>query len=334
MPAAVFFKLFAIFIIVAIGWLAGRAKWLERRAGGDGDGGGDPARLLGNAAYYLFVPALLIRTTARIDFRTLPWPTLAAFFAPVLLLLVIVYALQRRANRGGALPVAAPSVRAIAATFGNTVQVGIPVAAALFGEAGLSIHVTIISLHALTLLTVLTTLVELDLARERRALGHSNGHLGRTLAKTARNTIIHPVVLPVLTGLAWNATGWPLPGVVDEALATLGAAVVPLCLLLIGLSLAAHGLRGAVHGALLTCTLKLVALPALVLLIGHYAMGLNGLALQVVVMVAALPAGSNALIFSQRYETLERETTASMVFSTLGFVVTAPVWLAVLARVA
>jgi malonate transporter len=52
------------------------------------------------------------------------------------------------------------------------------------------------------------------------------------------------------------------------------------------------------------------------------------------VMMAALPVGSNALIFSQRYETLEAEATAAIVFSTLGFVVTAALWLAVLALLA
>ena len=44
------------------------------------------------------------------------------------------------------------------------------------------------------------------------------------------------------------------------------------------------------------------------------------------------PVGSNALIFAQRYRTLEAETTAATVLSTLAFVVTAPLWLAVLAH--
>jgi malonate transporter len=47
-------------------------------------------------------------------------------------------------------------------------------------------------------------------------------------------------------------------------------------------------------------------------------------------MLAALPIGSNALIFAQRYHALEAETTAATVFSTLAFVVTAPLWLGVL----
>jgi malonate transporter len=325
MSTLVFLKLLAIFVVVALGWVVGKARWL---------GDNDPARVLANAAYYIFVPALLFRTTARIDLAAMPWGTVVAFFVPVLALLVGVYAWERRANRGGALPTAAPSVRAISATFGNSVQVGIPFAAALFGEAGLAIHVALVSLHALTLLTVLTALVELDLARERRTLGHSNAHLLKTLGRTMRNTIIHPVVLPVLAGLAWNFAGVPLPAIADEILATLAQAVVPLCLVLIGMSLAYYGITGAARGAMVITVLKLLVLPAAVLAVARWGFGLSGLPLAVVVMMAALPVGSNALIFSQRYATLEAEATAAIVFSTLGFVASASFWLAVLAWLA
>ena len=326
MSTLVFFKLVAIFVVVGLGWVVGKARWL-----GPNNESSDPARTLANAAYYIFVPALLFRTTARIDLKAMPWGTVVAFFVPVLTLLVGVYLWERRANRAGALPAAAPSVRAISATFGNSVQVGIPFAAALFGEAGLAIHVALVSLHAMTLLTVLTALVELDLARARRTAGHSNAHLLKTLGRTMRNTIIHPVVLPVLAGLAWNLAGLPLPTVADEILATLAQAVVPLCLVLIGMSLAYYGVKGAARGAVTITVLKLMVLPAMVLAMAHWGFGLSGLPLAVVVMMAALPVGSNALIFSQRYETLEAEATAVIVFSTLGFVMTASVWLAVLA---
>lgn len=326
MSTLVFLKLLAIFVVVALGWVVGKARWL-----GPITDTSDPARVLANAAYYIFVPALLFRTTARIDLATMPWGTVVAFFVPVLALLGVVYAWERRANRGGALPTAAPSVRAISATFGNSVQVGIPFAAALFGEAGLAIHVALVSLHALTLLTVLTALVELDLARERRTLGHSNAHLAKTLGRTMRNTIIHPVVLPVLAGLAWNLAGVPLPAIADEILATLAQAVVPLCLVLIGMSLAYYGIKGAARGAVVITVLKLLVLPAAVLAAARWGFGLSGLPLAVVVMMAALPVGSNALIFSQRYAALEAEATAAIVFSTLGFVASASFWLAVLA---
>jgi malonate transporter and related proteins len=329
MSALIFFKLLALFLVVALGWLAGQRRWLGPGSSSD-VGSNDPSRVMANAAFFIFIPALLFRTTARIDIAALPWATLAAFFVPVMGVLVGVYAWQRVRQRGRHENAAVPSVRAITATFGNTVQVGIPLSTALFGEKGLPIHIAIVSLHALSLLTVCTALVELDTARARANQGHADSHLWATLLATARNTVIHPVVLPVLAGLLWNALGWPLPQVLDEVLITLSQAVVPLCLVLLGLSLAYNGVRGAVKGALALSVLKLLVLPAVVLVVSHWGMGLNGLPLAVVVMAAALPVGSNALIFAQRYDCLPAEVTAATVFSTMAFLFTAPLWLLML----
>lgn len=322
MSEQVLYKLLAIFIAVAIGWFVGRMRWLGGAAAGGG--GGDPARVLANAAFYLFVPALLFRTTARVDFASLPWLTLSAFFVPVLALIVAVYAVQRGRGAGRERP-AVPSVQAITVGFGNTLQIGVPLAAGVFGESGLAIHITIVSLHALIILTVLTVLVELDLAR-----AHPGAGLRRTLALTVRNTVIHPVVLPVVAGLGWNALGLPLPAVIDEVLQMLGTAVVPLCLTLIGMTLAYLGWPSRWRGAVGLALLKLFVQPALVLLVAHWGFGLSGQPLAVIVMLGALPVGSNALIFAQRYQCREVETTAATVISTLAFVVTAPLWLALL----
>jgi malonate transporter and related proteins len=329
MPEAVVAKLLAILIVVALGWALARLNVLGARGEG---GGAEAARLLSNAAFYIFIPALLFRTSVRLDLRHLPWATLQAFFGPMLGLMLFVYAWQRRAGRG--LGVAAPCVRALAAGYGNLVQVGLPLAAALFGEAGLAIHVTLVGVHSVLLLTVLTALVELDLARERRRQGNADAHIGHTLALTLRHTLMHPVVLPVLAGLLLNAAGLGVPRVADEVLQLLGQAAVPLCLVLIGMSLAAYGVRGVVRGAGVAALLKLFVAPLLVVAIGRFGLGLNGLPLAVVVMAAALPTGSNALIFAQRYATLQGEATAAIVFSTLGFVVTAPLWLALLSALA
>jgi malonate transporter and related proteins len=318
-------KLFAVLITAAIGYLAGRLRWLVIGAPGS-----DAARVLSNAAFYVFIPALLFRTTARLDFATMPWRTIAAYFVPVVAVMLMVYAWQRA--RGPATP-AVPTVRAISIAFGNTVQLGIPLSAALFGEAGLAIHIPLISLHALIILTLLTVLAELDLARDaglKAAHPGARPSLGQTLATTARNTLIHPVVLPVLAGLVWNLAGMPLPAFVDELLATLGTAVVPLCLVLIGVSLSQYGVKGHLRGALAATVGKLFVLPAAVLVVAHWGFGLAGVPLAVLVMAAALPVGSNALLFAQRYATLEAEATAAIVASTVAFVVTAALWLAVL----
>jgi len=321
--AAVAIKLLAVLITAALGYVAGRMRWLVTGAPDS-----DAARVLSNAAFYVFIPALLFRTTARLDFANMPWRIIAAFFVPVLGVMLLVYAVQRVKGSAAVAP-AVPTVRAISVAFGNTVQLGIPFSTALFGEAGLQLHIALVSLHALALLTVLTVLVELDLAR---AAGHAGARasLRRTLLTTARNTVIHPVVLPVLAGLVWHLAGLPLPDLADQVLVTLGSAAVPLCLVLIGVSLAQYGVKGHLRGATLVTLGKLVVLPAAVLVVAHWGFGLAGLPLAVLVMAAALPVGSNALLLAQRYRTLEAEATAAIVASTVAFVGTGALWLVLL----
>ncbi len=328
MSMAIFIKLLALVGVVAIGYVVGRARWLSPDSKD-----ADPARTLSYAAFYIFIPALLFRTTARLDLQALPWRTLLAFFVPVAVAMLGVYVWQRYRNRDGRLPVATSSVRAMSCGFGNTVQVGIPMAAALFEETGLAIHIAIVSLHALTLMTIQTALVEIDLAREQ-ARTSGTGNLLATLRKTVRNTVVHPVVLPVIAGLLWNLASLPLPGVVDELLQMLGQAVVPLCLVLIGISLAYYGIGGSARSAIIISAVKLLLIPLLVLLVAHWGLGLEGIALAVVVMAAAMPVGSNPLIFAQRYGTLQAETSTAIVISTVAFALTAPLWLLVLAWLA
>lgn len=322
MATSVLLKLLAMGLIVALGWCAARLRWL---------GPGDVARTLSNAAFYLFVPALLFRTASRMDFAAMPWSTLAVFFLPVwaMVLVVIVWNQRRVAHASPA----APGVRAITACFGNTVQLGIPLAAAVLGEAGLAIHLTIVSLHALTLLTLLTAQVELALAQERVRQGLADARLGQLLRDTARKTVIHPVVLPIIAGLLLNASGLAVPLLIDELLVQLGQAVIPLCLILIGVSLNQYGFVFTGRSMVALVAIKLLLLPAVVLVVGRWVVGLEALPLTVAVMAAALPAGSNPLLFAQRYQLLEAETASAITVSTLAFVLTAPLWLAVVAWV-
>lgn len=322
MTLDVFHKLLAILLTVALGWVAGRMGWL-----GHGTDARDPARVFSNAAFYIFVPALLFRTTARLDFAAMPWRIIAAYFVPAVTCALVYYLWQRHRGRREAMAPAAPAARTVSATFGNSVQLGIPMAAALFGEPGLAIHIALVSLHALILLTLPTILVEADLARA----GPGPRAMAATVRTTVRNTVVHPVVLPVLAGLAWNLTGLGLHPVADEALAGLGSAVVPVCLVLIGLSLAYEGVQAPWRGVLELALLKLFVLPALVLAVAHWGFGLDGVPLAVVVLMAALPTGNNALIFAQRYRVRQAEATTAIVVSTFAFVATSTLWLGVLA---
>jgi malonate transporter len=321
--AAVFHKLLAIFLTVALGWVAGRARWLEA-----GQEGADPARLLGNVAFSIFVPALLFRTTVRLDFAAMPWHTVAAFFVPAVGFLFGVYLWQRR--HAGAHGAASPSVRAVAASFGNTVQVGLPLVAALFGEAGLAIHIALISLHAMILLSVLTVLAEIDIERQRLA----SGEAAPPVAGAAPDAAQHHRAPGGAAGAGRAGLERHRPGPDTGAGRDAGRAGIGRGARLPGADRPEPGLPGP-EGPVARRHRhqRAQAAGAAGAGAGHRTRGLrpDRPALSVVVMMAALPVGSNALIFSQRYDTLQAETTAAIVISTVGFVATASFWLAVLA---
>lgn len=315
------FKLLALFAMIAIGWAAAARGLL---------GGQEGVRGLAGAAFNLCVPALLFRTMAVLDVSRLPGPLLAAFFLPLLAWVLGLWAWYRRLPHGHP---AEPAVRAVSLSFGNSVQVGLPFAAALFGPQGLQLHLAIVSLHALLLLSPLTVLAEIDIAHAAARRGQA-GAIGSLLLTIARQTLIHPVVLPVLLGIAWQLGGLGLHPVADQVLQTLGQAGVPMCLILIGATLAQYGLGGDWRRLLRQCAMKLLLLPALVGALGWGLFGLRGLPLAVLVLAAALPIGSNALLFAQRYRVREAEASALIVVSTVACAATLPFWLALLARLA
>ena len=311
MSAVLAVKLVAIFAVMAVGWAAGRARLL----------GPEAADVLNRAAFTLFLPALLFRTASGISVADLPWITIAAYYVPTLGVLFTAYAWYRiRGARG-----AGPAIRALSVSFSNTVQIGIPVIAALFGESGLAVLIAIISLHALVLLTTGTVLAETDLARA------GQNSAGRGVGGVVRRSLLHPVVTPILLGLAYNATGWSIPAVVDDVLATLGAAVIPVSLVTIGLTVYTYGKVRAVPKVLTRAAAKLVLHPAVVFGAAYLAFGLRGLPLTVAVLCAALPTGTNVLLFAGRYRTLHGETAAVTVAATAGFIVVGTLWLLLLA---
>ena len=72
MSPSLLLQLVAVFAIIGVGWVAGKTGVLGPQA----------ASVLGAAAFGLFTPALLFRTTANIPLARLPWATIVAYYAP------------------------------------------------------------------------------------------------------------------------------------------------------------------------------------------------------------------------------------------------------------
>ncbi|MDP3700406.1 MAG: AEC family transporter [Hylemonella sp.] len=305
----VFSALIPVVLLVALGYLAGRLRWIRAESSKD----------LSNLVFVVLTPALMFRTMSTVHVEQLDFRPLAAYFVAVLILFAATLALQGFNRRA--------AVLALAASFSNTVMIGIALIGLAYGQAGLVILLTLVSLHALVLLTAGTVILELAVARE--AAQAQPRAIWRTVLGAVRNAVVHPVPLPILAGLLFAQTGWVLPEVVDRPLQWLGNAFGPLALLLVGVTLAGSGVGPQLRGALGVMLAKNLLMPALVAGLGLL-LGLSGLPLLVMVVTAALPIGANVFLFSQRYAVAEDLVTASVIVSNAAALLTLPLvmWLA------
>jgi len=209
----------------------------------------------------------------------------------------------------------------------------VPIVGLAFGEAGMVTLFTLISVHAFVMLTGATILLELAVAREDAEAGRDgHRHMAATVLRAVRNGLLHPVPLPIVMGLLWGLTGWRLPELVDRPLQILGSAQVPVALVLVGVTLAFSRIGHQLQGAIALSATKTVLHPLLMLCVGKL-FGLSGVPLAVMVVTASLPIGANVFLFSQRYRTAEAVVTASVGLSTMGGLLTLPIWLWVVAHV-
>jgi len=249
-----------------------------------------------------------------------------AYFAAVIGLFLVMLVWRRASQRA--------TVLALAATFSNTVAIGVPLIGLAYGEQGMVTLFTIISLHALILLTLATIALELAVARQAAVNTMEPGTRAawrKPVLDALRSGILHPVPLPILVGLLFAQTGLLMPTVLDRPLQLLGNAMGPMSLLLVGATLASARIGGQIKGALGLALLKNLALPGLVAVVG-LAMGLDGLPLTVLVVTASLPIGANVFMFSQRYQVAEELVTAGVAVSTALAMVTVSLVMALAER--
>ncbi len=310
----VFASLVPVVLFIALGFVAARAAWIRAAAVKD----------LSNLVFMVLTPALLFRTMSTVHIETLDFGPVGIYFAAAALVFGAALAVQ------GFTPLAA--ARGLAYTFGNTIMIGVPLIGLAFGEAGLVTLFTLISVHALVLLTGATVVFELAAARERaHTPGEPPPHMLRTVLQAVQNGILHPVPLPIIAGLLFAQTGLQLPAVVDKPLQLLGQALGPLALLLVGVTLAFSKIGSGLWPALRVALVKTLVFPLVLAVLGLL-LGFGGPALAVLVVTASLPIGANVFLFAQRYDVAEAEVTASIAVSTAMALVTLPVVMYLVAR--
>jgi hypothetical protein len=297
MNSLVLTSLLPVILLICAGFVPARLGWVRETAVKD----------LSNLVFLLLTPALLFRTMSRVHLEQLDFKPVAAYFVAVGLLFGSTFLLQGFNRRA--------AVLALAATYSNTIMIGIALVSLVYGPAGLVTLLTLVAVHSLVLLTSATVMLELAVAREQLPGAAPRPALA-TMLNGIKNSIWHPLTMPLLAGLLFARIGWQLPQAIETPLELMAKAFSPVALLLVGITLAYTRVGVYWRPALLLAGVKNILHPLLVFALCVW-MGVSGLPMAVMVAAAALPMGANVFLFSQRYSVAQELITASVAVSTV-----------------
>ncbi len=283
---------FPFFALVLCGYMAARRRMLPLEA--------IPG--LNTFVLYFALPCMLYRFGASTPVAQLLDPVAVAVYLPCALLMVaavVRFSLNARVRWNDA------SFGALVAAFPNTGFMGVPLLVALLGAAAAGPAILTILLDLVITTSLCIALSRLDGADEHGA------------AKAARNALkgvaTNPMPWAILAGaLASWLQLEPIKPVM-QTIGLLADAASPVALFTIGAVLArsqivaqreAHGPMPA-RDYLPVVLAKLIAHPLLVWGVGTAAVAvglpLDGFALTVMVLVAALPSASNVSLLAERF---------------------------------
>ena len=284
------------FTIVLIGWLMARLR-MFRQIGIDG------------VAQYVFgvaVPMLLFRLTAQASIPAeIPWGFLLSYYLGAGLAFgigmmaagsIFHNGLSHQGAFGGA------------ASYSNTVLLGIPVVLGILGDDAAPPLFILIGVHGLIMVPLVVTVISVG----RR----QGGTIGKVAKETVGELVHNPFIVALVAGTLYGLYAPPLPGPIDDVIATLAGTAGPCALFALGGVLAQYPVTGGLKEAAAVSFIKLILHPAIVWVLATQIFDVPESWVAVAVLLAAMPAGINVFILAHRYEVASGGIGMSVVLST------------------
>ena len=263
--------------------------------------------------YYILLPALVLAVLWRapLGVESLQIAGLAALgvLASMGLMALIAHFMPLTRGQKGAL--------LLAASFPNATYLGLPVLESLYGDYGRAVAVQ----YDLFACTPLLLSVGIALA-----VYYGKQEEGKEGAPWWLGVLKVPALWAAILAMALNFSGTPFPEALRGVLDRLGAGVVPLMLIALGMGLRLDALKPA---ALLRVTpvllIQLAFAPALILAAG-LGLGLQAPLLTALVLEAGMPVMVLGLVLCDRYGLDTGLYAAAATLSTLLSLLTLPFW--------
>lgn len=192
--------------------------------------------------------------------------------------------------------------------FGNTGNLGLPLALFAFGEAGLSYAVIVFAVMAVGSFSVGVWMVS------------GGGSL--------RKVFKEPVSWATVAGAIFLINGWETPDWATNTMELMGQMAIPMMLITLGVALARLQVTTFTRAIFLS-VVKLAVSVAIAWFVGRW-FGLNDVAFGVLVVQIATPVAVTSYLLAQKYGADANEVAGLVIVSTLLSVIAIPVLLVVL----
>ncbi|MDX5594994.1 AEC family transporter [Pseudovibrio sp. SPO723] len=304
-----------IFILIGLGYACASLKLLKEGVG----------QALGSFCVTILVPVLIFRTLTGAELGDVsPFPFWLAYYSALTLVYFVAAAIVRWGFKREA---RAAVVAGLTAGFSNTGLIGIPLISSLFGPEGLVPLSLIIALHIpfVTILSVslMSRAVVIDGYEEARPINE-------VLQSVIKSLISNPIIIGILSGVAVNLVGLPIPSIAETVLTSMATAATPVALFAVGMGLVDYGIRGTLKIATVLSVLKIGLLPLTVFIFMSQFTDLPPLWVAVATMGAACPTGLNAYLLAVQFGTGHAMSSNAITITTFTAIFTVSGWLAFL----
>ena len=266
--AAVAETVLPVFALIAIGYLVARWRLLPEVA--------EPGMTA--FVFRLAIPVMIFRSIATAELPETPvWGYWLAYFLGVAGAWALSMGFALSAG-GASRPVA--TIAGLAAGYGNTVLIGIPLVLVAFGDEAAVPLILLITIH-LPIMTLATAILcgPEDEADKRTFI--------KALEGTLRTVLRHPIILGLAAGAVWNIAGLTIPPLAAPVIEGIADAAIPCALITMGLTLNRYGAGGGPAVLGIAILGKLIIHPALVFVLARYVFDLDPLFVNVAVLLAA-----------------------------------------------
>lgn len=297
----IFLRTLPFFAIIGLGYGAGRTRFFTE----------DATAYLTKFVFFFPLSAMLFRFSANLPFDEIYNGRLVVAY---LWGTASVYGIATLVAFLRGLDTQTAAVEAQCAAIGNVGFLGLPMLAALFGEAAIGPVMLVLTVD----LVVFSSLIVILMNSNR-----DGGSFLETLRMIGLGLLKNPMIVSITAGILWSTLSLPIPDPLNDFLTILGGAATPGALFAIGASLASKSAERAQIAVWLS-SCKLVLHPLFVAVGVFVLFPVDPFSAAVAVSAAALPVAGNVYMLAQHYGVAPHRVSAAILLSTAASILTVP----------